>query len=172
MNKRLRTFVLIAAAVLALSGCGKSAEPVSKELPSEKTAVSIPETAEPQEALDEIYKTIDVDGVEEGSGRVLRDKFNINTDLLNDYYFNYTNGRFGVADVFILEPVDGEGAKVREALEQVKLSRSKEFENYDIYNAYQIAQDAVIFEQGDYLILLMLEDPDAARTIIDKYIPK
>lgn len=62
--------------------------------------------------------------------------------------------------------------KVRDALEQVKLNRAKEFENYDVYDAHQIAQDAVIYEQGGYLIMLMLADTDAARDVIDQYIPK
>ena len=54
----------------------------------------------------------------------------------------------------------------------MKLNRAKEFENYDVYDAHQIAQDAVIYEQGGYLIMLMLADTDAARDVIDQYIPK
>ena len=88
----------------------------------------------------------------------------------------YTSGLYGIADVFILKPLPGAGeqelAILREQLEQVKLNLSREVENYDIYNAYQIVQEAPIFEQGGYLIMLMVEDTDAARRAIDQYIPK
>ena len=30
----------------------------------------------------------------------------------------------------------------------------------------------MIFRRGDYLVMLMLEDNDAARSIIDEYIPE
>ena len=62
--------------------------------------------------------------------------------------------------------------KAMELVASSKLNRAKEFENYDVYDAHQIAQDAVIYEQGGYLIMLMLADTDAARDVIDQYIPK
>ena len=88
----------------------------------------------------------------------------------------YTSGLYGIADVFILQPPSDSDAQdlaiLREQLEQVRLNISREVENYDIYNAYQIVQEAPVFEQGGYLIMLMVEDTDAARQIIDQYIPK
>lgn len=84
----------------------------------------------------------------------------------------YASGRYGVADVFLLKPYPEYRADVRESLEQVKVSRVKEFENFDIYNSYRIAQDAVIFEQGEYVVMLMLDDTETARAVINRHLPQ
>lgn len=52
------------------------------------------------------------------------------------------------------------------------MSRVKEFENFDIYNSYRIAQDAVIFEQGEYVVMLMLDDTETARAVINRHLPQ
>ena len=49
--------------------------------------------------------------------------------------------------------------------------RIREFTDYDIYNSTEISENALIFNQGGYIIMLMLEDNQAARTIIEEYIP-
>ncbi|MGI5967205.1 MULTISPECIES: DUF4358 domain-containing protein [Anaerotruncus] len=167
--KKLLALLCALTLLSALSGCGKPAADVT-ELPI--SSISVVEVADPEQAIREIYAEITMAGISDADDRVLQDKFLIDPDMLEDYVVKYSSGRFGVADVFILKPVEDEVLTVREALEKVKLSRVKEFENYDIYNSYQIAQDAQIFEQGDYVIMLMLEDTEKARGIIDKYIPK
>lgn len=47
-----------------------------------------------------------------------------------------------------------------------------EFVNYDVYNSSAIAENAVIFERGGYVVMLMLEDNDSARRIVERYIPE
>lgn len=61
---------------------------------------------------------------------------------------------------------------VTNSLKERKDDRIREFSNYDIYNSTQISENAVIFERGDYVIMLMLEDNTTAREIIEKYIPE
>lgn len=167
--KRLLAFCCALLLAAGLPGCGK---PDPEQASVSAVSVSVVEVADPEQALTEIYAEIDPLGLSEATDEILSDKFLIEPDMLTDYWVRYSNGRFGVSDVFLLQPREDDVLTVREALEKVKLSRAKEFENYDIYNAHQIALDAQIFEQGDFVVMLMLEDNDAARTIIDKYIPK
>lgn len=166
-----RTICVLCALMLIIlgTGCGKSG---TTDAETEESEAFVVEVADPQAALDEIYKTCDTMGVSAADDQILQDKFFIDTAYLDEYYVNYADGRYGVCDVFILKPKQDNVLQVRESLEQIKLSRAKEFENYDIHNSYQIAQDAQIFEQGGYLIMLMLDDMDGARVIIDRYIPK
>lgn len=161
--------LFMALCFLGLTGCGQAQTPLEE---SESSQVQVVDTADPEAALDAIYQDCEIRGVEKATIRILRDQFYINPDQIVDYYVRYSSGRYGLADVFILKPEAGEELAVRESLEQVKLSRIKEFESYDIYNAYQIAQDAEIFSQGGYEIMLMVEDLEAAREAIDQYIPK
>ena len=58
------------------------------------------------------------------------------------------------------------------ALRERRDDRIREFENYDVYNSSAIAQGALIFERGGYVVMLMLEDNNSARAIIEKYIPE
>ena len=177
MKLRLLAFGL--ALSVCMSACGSNT-PQTGINPDDIVISSTVEVADPEAALDKIYETVDIMDVSEASDRDLRDQFYLDTDLLAEYYVRFASGRFGVADVFILKPQEGLDAEetqqiqaqVREQLEQVKINREKQFENYDIYNAYQIAQEAPIYGQGGYLVMLMLEDTDHAREIIDQYIPK
>lgn len=170
LNYLALALTLLLAVTGLLGGCGKAAQ-ASIE-PEDEDVLVMAEEADPETALERIYENVDIQGIETGDDTILSDKFYIDMGKIEDYYVRYSSGRFGVADVFILKPVPDEAMAVRELLEQVKISRTQEFQNYDIYNSYQIAQDAQIFEQGEYLVMLMLEDNDTAREIIDQYIPR
>jgi hypothetical protein len=84
----------------------------------------------------------------------------------------YSSPKFTLADVIIIRPNAGERDEIRRKLLLFKESRIREFENYDILNAHRIARDAIIYDQGDYVILLMLKDTEAARAIVDGFIPQ
>ncbi|MBC8585894.1 DUF4358 domain-containing protein [Youxingia wuxianensis] len=168
--KSVKYLCFFLALLLALAGCSDN-EPQNAAVPQEHSSGEVLEEADPQGALDEIYKTIDMKGLEDADDTVLTEKFFIDTSKLEEYYVKYSSGRYGVADVFILKASPEDTPSIRESLEQVKLNRMKEFENYDIHNSYGIAQNAQVFEQGGYVIMLMLEDLDGAREIIDRYIP-
>lgn len=162
------------ASLLLLSGCGE-AKPETPEVPQDvfRPVITDIEQIDIPETIEEIYKTVEVKELTNADDQTLEEKFLIKTELLNDYYVRYSSGRYGLADVFFLKPASNDEIQdVREMLQLVKLNRAKEFEDYDIYNARQIALDGQIFEQGGYVILLMLEDMDAARDIIDRYIPQ
>lgn len=173
--KKRRCFGFLAACCLFLAACNEQAVPTQDDYIIAADGITINpvvKEADPETALERIYEGNTVEGVSEASSSILSDRFFIPSNLLEDFHVRYSSGRFGVADVFILKPAPDSSAKVRDLLEQVKLSRIQEFESYDIYNAHQIAQNAQVFEQGGYTVLLMLEDNEKARNIIDRYIPK
>lgn len=173
--KRLLALVCAAAAVVSLAGCGQNGAVQPEELP-EGANLPLVEEADPQRAVEEIYQSVEIRDVQAADDQTLLEKFFIDPAQLESYVVWYTSGLYGIADVFILQPPSDSDAQdlaiLREQLEQVRLNISREVENYDIYNAYQIVQEAPVFEQGGYLIMLMVEDTDAARQIIDQYIPK
>ena len=59
------------------------------------------------------------------------------------------------------------------SLENRKDDRINEFRNYDVYDSYDIAMGAEIYEAGELVIMLMLSEDDkaAAKEIIDYYLP-
>ena len=133
-----RTIALLCALLLCLTGC-------RSEGPGQNAAVEsagpLVETAEPETAIEKIYENVTVRGLTDASDDDLTDKFFLDVSMLDSYWVRFSSGDFGLADVFILKPSEGMEPKVRDALEQVKLNRAKEFENYDVYDAHQIAQD-------------------------------
>lgn len=78
----------------------------------------------------------------------------------------------GLCDLAMILPVEGASDNVREALMQYRALRAEEFRNYDILGSYDIASNAVVFNQGDYVVLLMLPDNEEAQDILDQYMPK
>lgn len=168
MVAALALFVILTA---GLTGCasGQAQETVNV---AQAVVLPLVDEPDPAMALSKIYEDITIPEVQYAADSDLLDRFLLDPALLDDYEVNFTNGRYGIANVFILKPAQGENTKVRDALERIKLNIIKECERYDIYNASEIAQSAPIFEQNGYLIMLMVEDLNTARTIIDQYIPK
>lgn len=171
----MKRFCALFLALLLFSACG---QPGQEEVTTITNAGAVAKDplvteADPKKAIERIYETVDVEDVMEADARDLARRFSIDTTLIDDFAARYASGKFGVANVFILKPkTEEDAAKIREQLEQIKLSIARECEHYDIYNSHQIAQDAQVFSQGGYVILLMLADNDAARNTIDLYIPK
>ncbi len=169
--KKILIFLLICLSLCLFAGCGGSqADPAQEQGPEIADPL---DEADPAGAIEKIYADIDMKGLSDATADDLAEQFSIDTSLVGDFYVRYSSGRYGVADVFILQPINSDSTpQIREELEQVKLNRIREFEHYDIYNSYEIAQDAQIFEQGGYVIMLMLENMDDARAVIDHYIPR
>lgn len=164
MNKKLCA-LLLAACTLAgtLAGCNTYTD--TPQVPASQTAAG---PADPAAALEAIYQDCQVDGILEGDAKILEEKFLITPDLYTEKYVRYADGRFGIADVFILKPAADKAEALREALENAQMSRISEFANYDIYNAHQLAQDGEIFEVGDYLVLTMIENADQVRALLEQ----
>lgn len=172
----MKKFCALLLAAMLLSACGNPPEQVEVTTITTASAVALDPLvteADPKTAVKKIYESVKVEDISEADARDLSRRFSIDTTLVDDFAARYASGKYGIANVFILKPkTDEDASKLRDQLEQIKLSLVRECEHYDIYNSHQIAQDAQIFEQGGYLILLMLADNDAARNVIDLYIPK
>lgn len=175
----MKRLIALFLACILFAGCSKQNRPAGPETVTTVTnAAQIAITpriteADPETALDKIYESVTISDVKEADARDLSKVFSMDTTLLETSYVRYTSGKFGLANVFILKPkTEDDIMKVSNQLAQVKLAISRETEHFDVYSAYQIAQDAQIYEQGGYLIMLMVADTEAARKIIDTYIPK
>jgi hypothetical protein len=127
----------------------------------------------PAAALEAIYETSDIRGVSTVNAVILDEQFGVTTDLYLKAWGRYTDGTYGVADVFIFRTLQGQEDALREALEQVKTNRIVECRNYDIYNSLECAESAQIFQVGEeYMCLVMIEDADGARDIIEDCLTK
>lgn len=123
------------------------------------------------DALDAIYFNVSIMGVQEATRESISSDFGLDADLFSEVYGRYTDGRFGVADVFIVRPASGKESQARDALISIRTSRTSLFKNYNIYGASSIAENGVIYSRGDYLILLMIENSDSVRDTLASYIP-
>lgn len=164
------TILLFLIFMLIFTGCGNRVQPTAAPVssPAVKEAVTV---AKPQEAVDAIYASLESYEAEPIRYIDLEEQLGIKPSSVSGYYGKISDPNEGLADVAILLPKDQERESVSLALSKYKEKRMKEFENYDILDAYAIAQNAVIYEQGGYIIMLMLSENDAVRKIIDGYIP-
>lgn len=126
----------------------------------------------PEEALAEIYFNVDILGVQEATSQKLADEFGLDPSHWLSVHGRYTNGRFGIADVFFIRPRPGHEDEVRECLETIKASRINLFRNFDVFDSYSLAENGSIFQRGDYYILLMIDNEEEVRDIIRTYIPR
>lgn len=166
-----KALLFLAIFMLIFSGCAggaQTAEAVGST--ATKAAVTV---AKPQEAVTAIYASLTSYKAEAISYVDLSETLGVEPSSVSEYYGMISEASEGLADVVILLPKEGERENVNLALSRYKEKRMAAFENFDILDAYAISQGAVIYEQGGYIIMLMLSlsDNDAARKIIDEYIP-
>lgn len=129
-------------------------------------------SAAPQKAIEDIYFNVPVMGVEDATPERLKSEFGVDPELYTGLWGRYSDGRFGAADVIILEPRAGREEEVREALQSIKLARMSLFKNYDIYNAYSLAENGTILERGGYMMLLMIDNLEEVQGTIEEHIPR
>ena len=179
-NKKIACLLLAAGLCLHLAGC----EALDTTLPDEEETAQSEEqdtlAVDPQGAVDQIYATLGRRiGLVEPTAEQLQSVVGLDPDDYTSAYVRYVETDFGADDVYIVLPKEGEdenGNSHREniiaQLRERKDARVREFANYDVYNSALIAENAVIFERGGYVVMLMLEDNDAARSIVERYIPE
>ena len=123
------------------------------------------------DALDAIYFDVSIMGVQDATAERLASDFGVDTSCLSAVYGRYTDGRFGIADVILVVPKPGQEAAARDLLVTIRTSRAGLFANYDIYGASELAEIGVIYTLGDYYVLLMINDTDHVRELLEQYIP-
>lgn len=100
----------------------------------------------------------------------LQQTMNISSDMYDEMAGKIGNGRFSIEDALIIKPVDGQKDAIIEALNQHKKNRMNTFEQYNVQGDFEKSKNALIYEQGDYVIMLLLDDNIKAKEIINKYI--
>ena len=129
--------------------------------------------ADPAAAIADIYRTIlDNPDVTEVTADTLEEVLGISTDEVESFVAFTSDARNGLSDIAIIRPAPNSEESIREALIQYGMRRADSFRNYDILNAHAIASNTAVYSQGDYIVMLMLSDQDAAIEIIDRYIPR
>lgn len=183
-QEKRRILALLLAAMLCvgmLTGCSAldTSLPSIEEQQTTKTRKKT-RTASPQKAIEQIYQELGKRiGLVEPTAEQLETVVGLDPEDVKEAYVRYVEGDFGADDVYIILPKEGkneDGESYREhvlaQLKERKDSRTREFANYDVYNSTEIAENAVIFERGGYVVMLMLEDNESARRIVERYIPE
>lgn len=183
-QEKRRILALLLAAMLCvgmLTGCSAldTSLPSTEEQQTTKTRKKT-RTASPQKAIEQIYQELGKRiGLVEPTAEQLETVVGLDPEDVKEAYVRYVEEDFGADDVYIILPKEGkneDGESYREhvlaQLKERKDSRTREFANYDVYNSTEIAENAVIFERGGYVVMLMLEDNESARRIVERYIPE
>jgi hypothetical protein len=130
------------------------------------------ETADPQTAVDAIYGSLEAYQAEPISEFRTEEQLGLAPEHVAGCYGKISDANDGLADIVIILPEEGHSEDVHIAMSKYKEKRMAEFEDYDILDAYSISQNAAIYDQGDYVVMLMLADVEAARELVDYYMPQ
>lgn len=163
--KKILSFMLLALLVLSVfSGCSTK--------PSKEDSSSKPKAADPVGAINKIYESIDIEEVFDADDTSLKEVFGIDYQDTEQYFIKYSLAKTGLSAVCIIKPAEGKTQAIKDAYLAKKTACIEQTQSYDILNSYEIAKKAEIYEHGDYVIMLMVEDLDAAHAAIDSFMPK
>ena len=109
--------------------------------------------------------------MQDATADALEADFGVDTSCLSAVYGRSTDGRFGIADVILVVPKAGQETAARDLLVTIRSSRASLFSNYDIYGSSELAQNGVIYTLGDYHVLLMIDNTEEVRELLEQYIP-
>ncbi len=173
--KKIIFSILAVLIVFLFCGCSEGTE-VEEEINPDEFSYDMLELSV---VADEIYKNIEISELTEKSvinttdEVFLEEQFYLDLKNVVSYDVRYAEGNYGVADVAIIRVEEGKAAEVINSLENRKDDRINEFRSYDVYDSYNIAMEAEIFEEGELVVMLMLSEDDKAKAkeIIDYYIP-
>ena len=170
-NRLFGAGVLALCLFISLAGCSGAAVQTADVSLGEVSIREAVIVASPQDAVAEVYAALPDARVEALDIAKFYSLFPDLTGLVYSYYGCVSDVNGGLADLMLLAPKEGERETVRNALLSYQEARIKEFESYDILDAFEIAKAALVYDQGDYIILTMLPDNEAAQNIIDLHIP-
>lgn len=193
MRYSMILLLLVVTLMILGAACGSDAEQTqmgmtalteAEALPSEENKDSkamgapaenqpVQQDPDPEGAMQAIYTSLDKDmGLRIADEKDMEEVMGFDLEAIDEYYVRYMTSDFGASDVYIIKPKEDMTDAVREDLKEWQEHRIREFMEYDIYNSTEISENAVIFTRGEYLVMLMLEDNDAARAIVEEYIPE
>lgn len=163
---------------VALIGCQSAAVSSSQEQAS-STFVDLsdeyyidPDVME--KVLEEIYQDVPQllrDSVSEPTQEEIEEVLKLNPSYIDDCFIRYSSGSFGLADIYVIKPSSESVYALKEELEDLRMRRVNEFEQYDVYDALTIAQNAEVEQIGTYVVLVMMEDADEVMSKLKPIIP-
>jgi hypothetical protein len=168
LKNKATKMIIFAFAMLMLAGCARSQEAVPVLAQATRAAV---EVADPDTAVEAIYDTLEDYSAERISEFRTEEQLGLAPEHVAECYGKISDANDGLADVVIILPAEGHSEDVHIAMSKYKEKRMDEFEDYDILDAYSISQNAAIYDQGEYVVMLMLADVEAARELVDYYMP-
>ena len=166
------------AVCITLAGCSNNTTPtggmVSTSVVEELNEKSTPEEPDPSGAVKAIYAQESMaEAITEAMDPAWLGEIIANPEFkAKELYAKHSHPNGGLADVIIAKPHEGDEENMVSWLYRYQERRISEFENYDILDAHTIAKNALVYEQGGYVILLMLSDNESAQDIIDQHIPQ
>ncbi len=174
-NKFLKIAALAMAFLLVFCGCSGKNEEEGETNPDEFGW----EMLDIALVVDGIYANLDISKLTSSSvskitdETILEEQYYLDLDNVVTYDIRSAEGKYGVADVAIIRVEDGTANDVMDSLEMRKDDRINEFLNYDVYDSYEIAMEAEIYQAGELVIMLMLSEDDkiTAKELIDYYLP-
>jgi len=173
--KKLIAAAFILAFLMVLSGCSPAEEEENKEIITNLDYDMIDLST----VVDKIYSSIELSELTLSSVAVISDEqtlteqFYLDLGNVVDCEVRSAEGNYGVADVAVLRVKDGAADAVMASLESRKDDRINEFSKYDVYDSYDIALNAAIYQADEFVVMLMLseEAKTTAMEIIDSFMP-
>jgi len=168
--KKLMLIAFAALTLLSFTACSSN----KNEAVTLTTKVASAEVANPTQAVSEINNSLEIKikDLKYAEREELLTQFKISPEDVADFTISYAEGKYGISNVFLIKPVSEDKTEtIKDALRAVQEQYIQKTEKFDVYNSYEIAQNSEVYVQGQYVVMLMLEDNDAAKNIIDKYIP-
>ncbi len=162
--------IIMALAIMCTMAVMTSCSGTSKSNEDDKPHAQ-PVKADPQGAIQEIYAGCSIKNIGRATDTEAVEEIGLSFDDVASHNIMYSKGSYGVKDTYIILPKPEHTAQVKAQLEARQDAMIRQYEHYDIYESYRISLGAVIYEQGDYVIMLMHDDNYAVREIIDRYIP-
>ena len=129
--------------------------------------------------VDEIYANAEISEFAAASVEkiedelILTEQFYLDLNNVISFDIRSASGKYGAADVAVIRVKEGTAEAVMDSLENRKDDRINEFLNFDVYDSYEVAMDAEIYNVGELVVMLMLsdDDKDMAKGVVDKYLP-
>lgn len=185
IKKQVLFLLIVTIAFTTLIACASSVIDAMSFMPitsiQASNDVSAPVTVEfanPQEAMNEIYalpnpNIKDLHVVDEVR---LLEQYKIDSSEVQEFYITVTDlnydMRTGIANTFIIKPQPEKLEDIKNKLRDIQDVYIENTVNFNVYNSADIAKNATVFLQGEYVIMLMHEDNQKIIDIIDRHIPK
>ncbi|MBE6900537.1 MAG: DUF4358 domain-containing protein [Ruminococcaceae bacterium] len=174
-NKKILFAIFAALLIVLFSACNSNAEEEDEINPQEFSY----DMLDLSFVADEIYSNLEISEFTLNSvskitdETVLSERFYLDLDNVISFDIRSALGNYGAADVAIIRVKEGKASEVMESLENRKDDRIGEFRSYDVYDSYEIAMEAEIYEAGELVVMLMLSEDDKAKAkeTIDYYLP-